>query len=80
MTVTVSHITVPGAAQPYTALLDAEGLLVRYTSVVEPDQHFDVLHVPYTGEAQWLGSWGWLWSPDTRQRLEAAAVGLIRRV
>lgn len=79
MTVTVTRIDIPGA-QPYTALIDREGVLVRYTSVIDPDCHFDVLRLPYFGEPEWIdSSWGWLWSLETRQHLEAAAAGLIRR-
>lgn len=79
MTVTVAHIDIPGATAPYTALIDAEGVLVRYSSVVEPALHFDVLQVPYVGDPVWLGSsWGWLWSAETRELLEAAAVKLLR--
>jgi hypothetical protein len=80
MTVTVTHIAIPGAALPYTALIDRDGVLVRYSSVIEPGFHFDVLRVPYEGDAEWLGSsWGWLWSRDVRERLETAALGLIHR-
>jgi hypothetical protein len=79
MTVTVTRIEVPGA-QPYTALIDCEGVLVRYTSVIDPDQHFDVLRMPYAGELEWIdSSWGWLWSLETRQCLAKAAAELLRR-
>lgn len=78
MTVTFARIAVPGAAQPYTALIDNEGVLVRYTSVIEPDFHFDVLRLPYSGEPEWLGSWGWMWSRETRELLAEAAAALLR--
>jgi hypothetical protein len=80
MTVTVTHIEIPGAALPYTALIDRDGVLVRYSSVLEPDCHFDVLRVRYVGEPEWLGSsWGWLWSGETRALLESAAIELLHR-
>lgn len=79
MTVTVTRIDIPGA-QPYTALIDRDGVLVRYTSVIDPDRHFDVLRLPYVGEPVWIdSSWGWLWSAETRDLLAAAAAELLRR-
>jgi len=79
MTVTVTHIAIPGEALPYTALIDRDGVLVRYSSVVEPGEYFDVLQVPYEGAPVWLGSWGWLWAAETRALLEAAALDLLGR-
>ena len=71
MTTTVVRVEIPsGAARvPYTALIDETGVLLRYTSVIDPAHHFDVLKVPPIGAPEWLGQWNVLWDRELRDAL-----------